>query len=313
MRKSIIIFLFFLGGTLFANDYKWDLVNALTKNDYTAVENIINRNVSSMHAQDKRVVMNFALVYSGGETTLKTLNLLQSHNILPNAFDLYTAINRNQSDAVINFILSHGVQANGEILLAAMEKQKFEAARQFILAGADVNYQYPSSKSYSDGMSALLYASKFNNFELVQLLVDRGAGINARNREGHTALSIAQQNGNTQIYDFLIDRGAIQTGTNPSQTQNQQTQGIASLMDNRAAEFQPGAYRLSGGNRSLQFTGSANYGNVGFNSNNRNFSGTYQSVNGNLILIMDGRTFTYKIDSNVSFSGNSEVWVRTGN
>jgi len=324
MKKSMVICLFFLAAALFANDYKWELVNAFTKDDYSAVERIINQYAGSMHAQDKRVVMNFALTYSRGETTLKTLNLLQSHNILPGAFDLYTAVDRMQSDAVINFILGHGARANGEILLAAMEKQKFEIAKQFILSGADVNYQYPLSRSYSDGMSALLYASKYNNFELVQLLADRGANINARNREGHTALSLAQHNGNTQIFDFLTDRGANQTGTNPSQNRNQQNQGqgIVSLMDNtQTLEFLPGAYRLSRtsgeaareGNRDLRFTGNANYGNISFTSSNRNFTGTYQSANGNLILIMDGRAFTYKIDSGVSFSGNGEVWVRTGN
>jgi hypothetical protein len=28
---------------------------------------------------------------------------------------------------------------------------------------------------------------------------------------------------------------------------------------------------------------------------------------------MEGQTFLYKIDTNYTFSGNGEVWVRTGN
>jgi len=122
----IIVFIFFSGGLLFSDDYRWDLVNALTRNDYPAIENIINRNINSMTSQDKRLVMNFAVTYSHGDTTLRVLSLLQSYNVRSNTYDLFTAINRNQPDNVIQFIINNGGQANGEILLLAMEKQRFD-------------------------------------------------------------------------------------------------------------------------------------------------------------------------------------------
>ncbi|MCL2809124.1 MAG: ankyrin repeat domain-containing protein [Treponema sp.] len=311
MKKILIISLVFLCSFLFADDYKWDYVNALTRGDYPVIENIINRNINNVPASEKRLILNFALIYSRGETTLQVLSLLRRHNVIPNAFDLYTAINRDQPDTVIQYILNNGVQPNGEILLLAMEKQRLNFASQFIQAGVDVNYQYPLSRDYSDGMTALLHASRYNNMELVRLLVDRGANINARNREGNTALSIAQYNGNAQISDFLIGRGANHTGV--TQNPNQQSGGIGAFMDTQVAEFQPGSYRLSRGNRDLTFTGTANYGSIAFIRDNRVYSGSYQSNNGNLIMIMDGRMFTYKVDSETSFSGNGEVWVRTSN
>jgi hypothetical protein len=166
-------------------------------------------------------------------------------------------------------------------------------------------------------MTALLYASRFNNFDLVQMLIERGANINARNREGNTALSIAQMNENAQISDFLIEKGAIQNlpplVPPVQQGQQQQTGGLGSLWENQAAVFQPGTYRLSGQNRDLTFTGSAAAGRVAFMRNNRMQSGSYQINDGNLTVILDGRMFVYRVDSNLSFSGNGEVWMRTGN
>ena len=311
MKKAITILLFFSCCFLYADDYKWDLVNALIRNDYPVVENLINQNINRVSAAEKNLIMNFALTYSHGNNTLQVLNLLQRHNVRPTAFDLFTAINMNQPDAVVQYVINSGAAANGEILLLSMERQRFDIARQFIQAGVDVNYQYPSTSRYADGMTALIYASRYNNLDLVRLLVDRGANINARNINGNTALSIAQANGNEQISDFLIERGASQTAANP--VSPQQSGGIGNFLNTQIAEFNPGNYRLSGGNRDLTFTGTANYGNIAFIRNNRVYSGTYQANNGNLTVILDGQAFSYKIDSNLSFSGHGEVWVRTNN
>ena len=313
MKKVLSVLLFFITCVLSAKDYKWDLVSALSRNDYSAAEKLISDNIEKVPAGEKPLIMNFALTYSHGETTLQVLNLLRKHNVHPGAFDLYTAIGRNQPDAVAYFIMNNGVQANGEILLLAMEKQKFDLAKQFIQAGVDVNYSYPHAKNYADGMTALLYASKYDNYELVRLLVERGAGVNVRDKSGSTALSYAQENGNSQISEFLIERGA-----NPGRTTLQQNGGINQYIDINLNifEFRPGNYRLSrtgsGTNSDLRFAGSAAYGIVGFVRNNRAYSGTYQSANGSLTVILEGRTFSYKIDSENSFSGSGEVWIRTG-
>ena len=313
MKIPIAIFLFFFYGVLFANDYRWNLVNALVRNDFTTVENIINQNINIVPAVERRLIMNLAITYSRGYTTLRTLDLLQSFNVHPVAFDLYTAINMNQPDTVVRFIMNTPVAANGEILLLAMERQRFDLAKEFISAGADVNFQFPLSRFDTDGMTALLYASRFNNFELVQMLLDHGANINARNSDGSTALAIAQMNGNTQISDFLIERGAVQNIPAPVQSQQPLTGGIASFLNNQTVEFQPGTYRLSGGNRDLTFTGNANSGRISFLRDNRLFNGSYHAHGGNLTMMMDGRLFVYRIDSNMSFSGNGETWVRIGN
>jgi hypothetical protein len=165
-----------------------------------------------------------------------------------------------------------------------------------------------------------LHASKNNNFDLIKLLVERGAFIDARNKEGNTALSIAQSNGNSQISEYLIESGANQNHGNIVRSQSyDQSQlqlnsgGIGSFLDSQLKEFQPGKYRLSKGNRDLQFTGTENFGNVGFIRNNRTYNGTYQINGTNMIVILEGRTFIYSVDTSSSFSGNGETWVRVTN
>jgi hypothetical protein len=316
MKKSclaVFVLLILHTGISYADDYKWDLVNALTNNDYQKIETIIKNNINTMSIQEKRLVMNFTLTYSHRETTVRTVNLLISYDILPNNFDLYTAINRNQSNTVIQLLLQNGVKPNGEILLLVMEKQRFDLAKQFITAGADVNYQYPLSRNYADGMTPLLYASKWNNFELIKLLVENGANINIRAKDGNTALTIAETNGNNEIYTYLTEHGAIEPRN--SVTSPSQSGGIAGMLDNRVINFQRGTYRLSGNSNSMRFTGNSNSGSISYaNITNNSVNNGFYRINGNNItIIIDGYTFVYRIDSNESFSGNGEIWIRTGN
>jgi ankyrin repeat protein len=316
MKKSyfaIIVLLILSTGILYADDYKWDLVNALTNNDYQKVETIIKNNINTMSIREKRLVMNFTLTYSYRETTIRALNLLLSYSIFPNNFDLYTAINRNQSNTVIQLLLQNGAKPNGEILLLTMEKQRFDLAKQFIETGVDVNYQYPLSKNYADGMTPLLYASKWNNFELIKLLVEKGANINVRATDGNTALTLAQTNENNETYNYLMEHGAIEPRNNV--VSPPQNSGIAGMLDNRTIDFQRGTYRLSVNNSSMKFTGNSSSGSISYvnMTDNRVNNGFYRINGNNITIIIDGYTFVYRIDSNESFSGNGEIWIRIGN
>ena len=312
MRRVLFcafIIIIFLSRIAYANDYNWDLINAFTGNNFETVESILKSNIKTMSASDKKLVMNFAINYSSGENTLRACELLLKYNIRPNAFDLYTAIDRNRQNGTIQFLLRNGAAPNGEILLLTMERQRFDLARQFIISGVDVNYQYPLSKNYADGMTPLLYASKWGNFEMVKLLVEHGANINTSAVNGETALSIAKTN-NESTYNYLLEHGAIEQNNTPSQNA-----GIINFMDNQVFSFQVGSYRLSGGNRYIKFSGSISSGNINYVDalNNRSNNGFYKISGNNLTIMMDDYTFLYRIDSAESFSGNGEVWVRTGN
>jgi len=296
--------------SLYADNFRWDLINALSRGNYQEVENLIQNNINTLSETDKRMVMSFVLTYSRGDTTTQTIDMLSGYGITPNSYDLYTALNMNQSDAVIRLILQHGAAPNGEILLLVMSRQRFDLARQFINAGVDVNYSYPIARSYADGMTPLLFASRWNNFELVNLLLERGANINAVSRDGETALSFAHANGNIQIYNLLLERGASMSRGSPA-PQQQSLSGIASVLNNQI-ELQRGTYRLTGGDINIRFTGSPSTGAISYIINGRSSNGAYRIAGNNLTVTMEGRTFTYTINSSTTFSGNGESWVRAG-
>jgi len=309
MKKFLTVVLFFLCGTLYSSEYIWDFIDALARNDFSAIENILKKNIGKIPAEEKRLLMNFSLNYCMGENAVKAMDILERYGIRPGGYDLFTAINRNQPDIVIQSIMSRGVQANGEILLLVTEKQRFNLAAQLVEAGVDVNYQYPLSKSYADGMTPLLYACKANNFEFVKMLVEYGANVNAKNKNGSAALSIARANGNSQIANFLLENGAVESG---NYLPPLQSAGVSGFLENQAV-FQTGTYYVLGGSISMKFSGNAGSGSINYVVNGVSRTGVYKVDGSNLSLAMDGRTFMYKVDSGMSFSGNGEVWVRSGN
>jgi len=311
MKKTFLclLILLSLSTPLYADDYKWDIIDAMVKGDLIAIENIIKTNVNAMSVTDKRIVMNFAMNYSSGENTLKVCQLLLNYNIRPSVYDLYVAIDRNRQNNAIQFLLQNGAVPNGEILLLTMEKQRFDLAKQFIASGVDVNYRYPLTKNYADGMTPLLYASKWDNLEIVKLLVERGANINIKAVNGDTALSIARKNNNDEIYNYLTDHGAIEIGSSNTPSQNN---GIA---DNQIFNFQGGSYLLIGGNKYIKFSGNKNSGSISYVdvTNNISNNGFYRVTGNNITITINGNSFVYKIDSNESFFGNGEVWRKIGN
>jgi hypothetical protein len=311
----LVIFIFSFCSFLYADDgdYKWELINALTGSNTAEVERIISANINFAPPSEKRLIMSFVLTYSGWDTTLSALNLLQRNDVLPSNFDLYTAVNRNQSEEVINYLIQNGARANGEILLVAMEKRRYDIARQFIESGVDVNYQYPLNRNYSDGMTPLLHAVKQNNSEIARMLLERGANVGARAKDGSTALSLAQANGNSALYNLLIEYGASADGARNVNIPSQNSGGgIGGILGNQV-NFQVGTYSLSGSSTSIRFSGNATSGSLSYVMNGTAGSGVYRVESGNLTIGMEGRTFIYRVDSNMSFSGNGETWLRVGN
>ncbi|MCL2411013.1 MAG: ankyrin repeat domain-containing protein [Treponema sp.] len=313
MKKKIfvIILIVLFSGNIYAIDFSWDFIDALFRSDLEQIENIIRTNIQTMSESDKRIVMNFAINFSSGETTLRVSELLLRYNIRPTSFDLFTAIDRNRQNNAIQFLIQNGAVPNGEILLLVMNRQRFDLARQFIEAGVDVNFQYPLTRSDADGMTSLLYASKWENSDLIKLLVRHGANINAQTINGDTALSIARTNNNDIIYNYLTGHGAIEFFDNTPPRSG----GIATMLGNQFFDFQMGTYQLSGENRFIRFSGNRNAGNINFidTMNNRVINGFFRIIGNNLTITLDGLSFNYRLDSNQSFSGNEEVWIRTGN
>jgi ankyrin repeat protein len=73
-------------------------------------------------------------------------------------------------------------------------------------AGAWVN---PPKIGRTPSPTPLQGASEFGvQSEAAQLLLDRGAKIDAQNESGHTALMLAARSGNLEVVGLLLERGA---------------------------------------------------------------------------------------------------------
>jgi ankyrin repeat protein len=306
------------------SNYKRDFVKALSANDISQIEQIINDNTKHISESDKRLMYAFSLDYSHKDSALEILKLLQNKNINPSQFDLFNAINRNHSDEVVQFIVDQDVKPNGEILLFAAEKNRFNLVNQFAKMGADVNYQYPAGKSYANGMTALLYAIREGDFETIKFLVEQGAQMNVADNSGYTPASLAKELELTEIFDYLIEHGAadvepinIVEEVSPSNVKNAAAensgQGIASLIDNKSLTLQGGKYRLTGGSAEIIIPGNVSMGAITFTSQGVPMMGAFRIEKNNMIIMISGKTHTYTIDSETSFSGYGERWVRTGN
>lgn len=115
--------------------------------------------------------------------------------------------------AQVKQLLEEGIDPNAitecgksPLMLAAMYGHKVVMAA-LLDAGADPNLG--SDEEYSEGTTALMYiASSFfatNRVEVIQLLVERGANVNAKNDKGQTALMVAGEN--VDVVKALIEAG----------------------------------------------------------------------------------------------------------
>lgn len=87
-------------------------------------------------------------------------------------------------------------------LVSAMEMKRNKEAIQLIVNGADVQQK----DAY--GLTSLMYAARYGNAQIVDLLLERGAEINVANHLGRTPLIEAIINNHRKITDKLIVSGA---------------------------------------------------------------------------------------------------------
>ena len=111
----------------------------------------------------------------------------------------------------IVYILVFGVMAIPVVCLAGINDELAEAVKnnniqeinELISRGADVN-----AIKGSYGWIPLFYAARYGKNEIVKLLLDRGADVNAKDSYGWTPLLYAAAHGKNEIVKLLLDRGA---------------------------------------------------------------------------------------------------------
>jgi len=123
--------------------------------------------------------------------------------------DFLQAVKQGQTDKIAQF-LKLGVDVNKRensglgltpLMIAVNEKYK-ELIRILINYKADVNARDTA------GRTVLMWAILVNNEDIIDLLIEAGANVNMKDKIGETALMVAARNGNINIVSKLIENGA---------------------------------------------------------------------------------------------------------
>ena len=106
-------------------------------------------------------------------------------------------------------LLDSGASANtvdnkhhASLLMWAAHEGHTDMIELLIESGADINANAPN------GETALWFAAQKGQLEALKMLVHYNADINVTGWEGATALEVARKNGHQKIVDYLTDAGA---------------------------------------------------------------------------------------------------------
>lgn len=94
-------------------------------------------------------------------------------------------------------------------IIGAAAQNDTLALKQLINDGADLNAREPMMQS-----TPLMTAIVFNSYESARMLIDAGAELNVKNKDGSTALITAAFFGRTEMVKLLLDSGADKSITN---------------------------------------------------------------------------------------------------
>lgn len=81
-------------------------------------------------------------------------------------------------------------------LVLAITKGDVSVVKKFIEYGVDVN-------EMTNGKTPLMYAARYNNLEIVKLLLDKGAKTNIKDSNNLTALDYARISKATEVFEYL--------------------------------------------------------------------------------------------------------------
>ena len=104
---------------------------------------------------------------------------------------------------IVTLLLDKGANMEGEALVLAAKNDCTEIAALLLDRGIDVN------QTDYDGNTALIQATWRNNFNLVEMLLERGANTDHANDSNYdTALSNSIENGSIEMFQMLLKFGA---------------------------------------------------------------------------------------------------------
>ena len=135
---------------------------------------------------------------------------MQDVRYTPNKRNAFTAaVREGRIDRVRDIIISHGPCYAAEwndgyfLLCTALKKKRTEVAKLLLTSGSKVNSRHKNPCN-----TPLHFAVLNGDTEVVQMLLDKGANIDATNIHGKTPLHNAAQSAKPAIVGVLLNHGA---------------------------------------------------------------------------------------------------------
>jgi ankyrin repeat protein len=122
---------------------------------------------------------------------------------------IHSAVNRDEPEKIRRILAEEEgalEERNHEDLtplLSAAKQNNFDLVQLLVEEGADVNAQ-----TKVGGLTPLRYAIMEGNYLMAEYLIDNGADVNQKNEHGWTPMHTAARYGEIDILNLLIENGA---------------------------------------------------------------------------------------------------------
>jgi ankyrin repeat protein len=195
---------------LFAANAPARLAEAARSQDFKTVRSLVSQHVDvNARADDGST----ALLWAAHWNDLDTANLLLGAGADPNAANDFkmTPLSQactNGSDGFVRLLLKSGAKPNTAIatgvtpLMTCAKSGSVDAVKRLLEYGADVNAKEPSQNQ-----TALMWGAAEHHPGVVEALIEAHADLNAHSKAGFTAMHFAARAGDREMVELLLAKG----------------------------------------------------------------------------------------------------------
>ena len=198
-----------------------------------------NINHGDTDMADRRTALMWAAI--GGYLEIARYLVEQGADVNRRDLDGWTALRwaeANDQTAVIEYLtgIERGNERNDPLtaLYNAARDGDLDGVKSALENGANINYRDNSTDN-----TPLLIATIREHYTIAEYLIDNGANVNARNKEGRSALNYVYDKGDMDIHDLLIAHGAREFTPHP--VVQQQAPATAPAPSTTIVNVQPSA------------------------------------------------------------------------